>query len=70
MHQMVTGAQLIAFTGKKVSIIGVVEQCDTNSFTIRSVDDLLVPIRVKEPLDGPLEGYVEVKPNLYRKTII
>ncbi|CAH0554974.1 unnamed protein product [Brassicogethes aeneus] len=62
IRDIINGAQLSRFTGKKVSILGHVTESAPNgmSFQLRAVDNVVVKINLKTPLDAPLEGYVEV----------
>lgn len=64
LREIVNGAQLAAHINKKVSITGFVTERDPRNglwFDLRSTDNQIVRITLKRPLDGPVEGYVEVK---------
>ncbi|KAJ8986044.1 hypothetical protein NQ317_013929 [Molorchus minor] len=72
VREIVNGAQLKGFNGKKVSITGFVMEKSSNgmSFDLRASDNQIVKINLKRPLDKPLEGYVEVHGTSAGKEVI
>lgn len=65
-REIVNGALLGNYLGKKVSIIGFVTDINQNatSFEMRSVDNMTITIKVSSVLDDMIEGYVEVSVKL------
>lgn len=63
VRDIINGSQLPRFVNKPVSIIGQVQDIDANGkfFQIRAVDDAIVRINVKEPVNTPITGWVEAR---------
>ncbi|KAF5292019.1 hypothetical protein FQA39_LY14136 [Lamprigera yunnana] len=62
LREIVTGAMLPRYIGKKVSVTGLVTKVNPNglTFDIRSTDDVVVKVNMRRPRTNPLEGHVEV----------
>ncbi|XP_017776258.1 PREDICTED: uncharacterized protein LOC108562439 [Nicrophorus vespilloides] len=71
-REIVNGKLLLRFNGKKVSITGLVNSSspDGSSFEIQTVDGENIKINMKQPHDGPLNGYVEVRGVSQGKTVL
>ncbi|XP_055328840.1 uncharacterized protein LOC129581661 [Paramacrobiotus metropolitanus] len=56
------GELLQGMAGKFVSIIGTVEQVDQSgrNFKLRSTDNQLITVRMREPLNEAIQGLIEV----------
>lgn len=72
LREICNGALLPRFTGKKVSVVGLVTQVNPNglTFDMRTTDDVVVKVNFKKPFMNALEGYVEVQGVAQSKTII
>lgn len=62
MGDRVNGTLLPQFNGKKVCIVGLVSNMNSNglTFDINTVDDVTVKVNLRKPQRDILEGYVEV----------
>lgn len=63
---IVNGAQLQNVVGKRVSIIGLVNEENPGvSFTLVSTDNVNVTIKMKRPIMESINGYVQVKYSVF-----
>lgn len=62
LYEIVNGALLPQFNGKKVNITGLVTQINPNGLIIdiRTVDDVPLKVNFKKPFRDNLEGFIEV----------
>ncbi|KAF5308531.1 hypothetical protein FQR65_LT06196 [Abscondita terminalis] len=62
LREIINGAMMPQYIGKKVSVTGLVTKVNPNglTFDIRSVDDVSVKVNLRKPHTNPLEGHVEV----------
>ncbi|KAK5645441.1 hypothetical protein RI129_006815 [Pyrocoelia pectoralis] len=62
LREIVNGAMLPQYNGKKVSITGLVTKVNPNgiTFDMRSSDDKIVKVNLRKPHSNILEGHVEV----------
>lgn len=62
LRQIVNGKLIPQYSGKKVSVTGLVTNVDPNglSFNMKTVDEVDIKVNVKKPIRDALSGYVEV----------
>ncbi|XP_041979278.1 uncharacterized protein LOC121733173 [Aricia agestis] len=67
----VTGSNLAQRNGAKVTIWGkIVKVSSSEGFTIKTVDDQEVLVRLKSPINEPLEGWYEIHGMSQGKSIL
>lgn len=67
VRDIINAAQLPRFVHKKVSVVGKVQNIDPSGkfFHIVSTDDIPVKINLREPINSPVSGWVEVRYQLF-----
>lgn len=62
LREIVNGAMLPQYNGKRVSITGLVTKLNPNgiTFDMRASDDTVVKVNLRKPHSNTLEGHVEV----------
>ncbi|KRT79361.1 hypothetical protein AMK59_7349, partial [Oryctes borbonicus] len=72
IREIVNGQQLPQFIGKKVSIVGLVTNVNSNciTFDITTTDSKPIKVNLKKPYNDLLEGYVEVHGTAQNNVII
>lgn len=62
LREIVNGSFLPKYNGRKVSVIGFVLKMEPSgtAFELRTVDDHIIKIMLKRPINDPLTDYVEV----------
>lgn len=61
-REIVNGSMMPQYTGKKVSVTGLVTKINPNglTFDVRAMDDVEIKVNLKRPNNDILEGLVQV----------
>lgn len=64
LYSIVNGSQLAGFVGRKVAVCGIVNSASIGdkTFSMRSTDNIVIPVELNKPLTENINGYIQVIP--------